>query len=145
VSARVDLRSFGYRHGDPGQGWGQLPAEPHVVIDVRVHFRDPHVCAELRQLDAADSRVRAAVLGTPGAAALAERIAGIAMAYLAGPDSGPVIIAVGCAGGRHRSAVIAEHAAAILARHRVAATVTHRDLRRPVISRTAAPAAAGAA
>lgn len=137
MSARVDLRSFGYGHGTPGQGWGELPAEAHVVMDVRGHFRDPHVSPELRYLTAADDRVRAAVLATPGAAALAERIAGTAMAYLAAPGRGPVVIAVGCAGGRHRSAVIIEHAARLLNQRGVPATVTHRDLHRPVIDRAA--------
>jgi RNase adaptor protein for sRNA GlmZ degradation len=137
VSPGVDLRSFGYGHGAPDQGWGDLPAEAHVVMDVRGHFRDPHVSPELRHLTAGDDRVRAAVLATPGAAALAERITGVAMAYLAGPGRGPVIIAVGCAGGRHRSAVIADHAARLLNQRGVPATVTHRDLHRLVIDRAA--------
>jgi RNase adaptor protein for sRNA GlmZ degradation len=141
VSARVILRSFGYGHGAPGQGWGEEPAAAHVVMDVRGHFRDPHVSPQLRHLDAADDLVRATVLATPGAAALGERIAGVAMAYLAGPGRDPVIIAVGCAGGRHRAPVIAEHAARLLNRRGVPATVTHRDLHRPVIDRAASPAA----
>jgi RNase adaptor protein for sRNA GlmZ degradation len=144
VSARVDLRSFGYGHGTPDQGWGELPAQAHVVMDVRGHFPGPHVSPELRYLDAADDRVRAAVLGTPGAVALAERIAGVAMAYLAGPGRDPVIIAVGCAGGRKRSAVIAEHAARLLNQRGVPAAVTHRDLHRPVTGRAAMPCLAGA-
>ena len=142
MSARVVLRSFGYLHGAPGQGWGEAPAEAHVVMDVRGHFRDPHDSPGLRQLTAADVQVRDAVLSTPGAAALAERIAGVAMAYLAG--RGPVIIAVGCAGGRHRSAVIAERAARLLNQRGVPAAVTHRDLHRPVTGRAAMPCLAGA-
>ena len=144
MSARVVLRSFGYLHGAPGQGWGEAPAEAHVVMDVRGHFRDPHDSPGLRQLTAADDQVRDAVLSTPGAAALAERIAGVAMAYLAGRGRGPVIIAVGCAGGRHRP-VIAEHAARLLNQRGVPAAVTHRDLHRPVTGRAAMPCLAGAA
>jgi RNase adaptor protein for sRNA GlmZ degradation len=142
VSPRVVLRSFGYLHGAPGQGWGEAPAEAHVVMDVRGHFRDPHDSPGLRQLTAADGQVRDAVLSTPGAAALAERIAGVAMAYLAGRGRGPVIIAVGCAGGRHRSAVITEHAARILSQRSVPVAVTHRDLHRPVAGRPSGQAAA---
>ena len=149
MSARVILRSFGYGHGAPGQGWVEEPATAHVVMDVRGHFRDPHVSPELRHLNAADDQVRAAVLATPGAAALGERIAGVAMAYLAGPGRDPVIIAVGCAGGRHRAPVIAEHAARLLNRRGVPATVTHRDMHRPVIDRAdgqpAVPCSAAAA
>lgn len=142
MSPRVDLRSFGYRWGAPDQGWDELPDQAHVVMDVRGHFRDLDDSPGLRHLTAADNQVRDAVLATPGAAALAERIAGVAMAYLAGRVSGPVIIAVGCAGGRKRSAVIAEHAARILSQRGVPTGVTHRDLHRPVTGRPAGQAGA---
>jgi RNase adaptor protein for sRNA GlmZ degradation len=56
-----------------------------------------------------------------------------------------VIIAVGCAGGRHRSAVIAEHAARLLNQRGVPAAVTHRDLHRPVAGRAGRQPAAAAA
>ena len=48
------------------------------------------------------------------------------------PTPGPVTIAVGCVGGRHRSAVIA---AEIARRIGPGATLTHRDITRPVIER----------
>jgi RNase adaptor protein for sRNA GlmZ degradation len=48
-----------------------------------------------------------------------------------------VTIAVGCVGGRHRSAGIAIEAARYLESAGVPVTVTHRDMGRPVIARAA--------
>lgn len=39
----VRLVSFGFLHSPP-------PPEAHVVVDLRTHFRDPHVSPEMRQL-----------------------------------------------------------------------------------------------
>ena len=58
-----------------------------------------------------------------------------ARTFLAGPSPGPVTIAVGCTGGRHRSVVIADETARRLRRTGVPAAVTHRDISRPVITR----------
>lgn len=137
MSAPVQLVSFGYGHGAPP------PAD--AVIDVRRRYRDPHVNPSLRHRTAADAEVVAAVMGTPGVQGLIGAIVALAHAYRRGPDRGPVTIAVGCAGGRHRSAVIATEAAWRLERQGVPADVTHRDMHRPVIERAAALAAGGAA
>jgi UPF0042 nucleotide-binding protein len=127
--ARIIVVSFGYLHSDPP------PA--HVVVDVRQHLRDPHAVAGLRHLDATSTRVRRAVMTTPGAVALAASVAGTAQALLSGPGSAPVIVAYGCAGGRHRSAVLAEETARILGKREIPAAVIHRDIGRPVIDRSA--------
>lgn len=124
----VRLISFGYLHDDP--------PEADVTVDVRTKFKDPHFDSGLRHLDATDGRVRRVVLATPGIAALADAIADIVQAFLAGPGSSPVTIAIGCAGGRHRSAVLADTTATILGTHGIPARVTHRDIGRPVVRRT---------
>ncbi|MEV4872299.1 RapZ C-terminal domain-containing protein, partial [Streptomyces syringium] len=54
----VEIVSFGYLHDEPPTA--------HLTIDLRHHFRDPHVSPELRYMTAADEPVRAAVLNTPG-------------------------------------------------------------------------------
>ncbi|HMG65622.1 MAG TPA: RNase adapter RapZ, partial [Streptosporangiaceae bacterium] len=95
----VHITSFGYLHGGP-------PAA-HIVLDLRHHFRDPHVSPELRELTARDGAVAAAVLTTPGINHLISATADLVQAYLAGPGAGSVTVAVGCAGGRHRAAVVA--------------------------------------
>lgn len=129
----VTIVSFGYGHGGPP------PA--HAVYDVRHHFKDPHVRPGLRGLTAEDPAVTAAVTGTPGVQRLVVAIALAVQSMLDGPQPGPVTVAVGCAGGRHRSAVIAERAAARLRDLCIPVTVTHRDMHRPVIERPARAAA----
>jgi len=66
AGAPVEIVSFGYLHGPPPTA--------HLILDLRSHFRDPHVDPGLRELTA----------------------------YRSGPSAGPVTVAVGCAGGRHR-------------------------------------------
>lgn len=126
--AAVEIISFGYGHG---------PApEAHLTVDVRHHFRDPHVDPALRELTARDERVRRAVLRTPGVGELVDATAAAVRAFLAGPSAGPVTVAVGCVGGRHRSAVVADTLRIVLLDdHDIPADVRHRDIDRPVISR----------
>ncbi|WP_327223014.1 ATPase [Streptomyces platensis] len=123
----VDIISFGYLHGDP-------PAA-HLTLDLRHHFRDPHVSPELRYMTANDRAVRQAVHNTPGIPALIEATADAIVAFLHGPSAGPVRVAVGCAGGRHRAAAVAMALKPALADEDVTATVTHRDLDKPVVQR----------
>jgi len=123
----VEIVSFGYGHG---------PApEAHATFDVRHHFRDPHVNPALRYLTATDSEVRTAVLSTPGIPGLIEAIVSAVHAYRRGPQPGPVTVAVGCAGGRHRSAAIAIEVARRLASDGATVAITHLDMARPVIER----------
>ncbi|WP_333745126.1 RNase adapter RapZ [Streptomyces ardesiacus] len=121
------ITSFGYLHGAP-------PAA-HLTLDLRRHFRDPHVSPALRHMTARDREVRQAVLGTPGIPALVEAISDAVVAYLNGPGGRAVNVAVGCAGGRHRAAVVAEAIRTALADENVTAAVVHRDLERPVVDR----------
>jgi UPF0042 nucleotide-binding protein len=123
----VTVTSFGYLHG--------APPEAHLTIDLRHHFRDPHVSPELRHLTAHDQEVRQAVYGTPGIPALIEALSDAVVAFLHGPSSGPVQVAVGCAGGRHRAAAVAMALRLALADENVGATVHHRDLHQPVVDR----------
>lgn len=123
----VRITSFGYLHGEP-------PAA-HLTVDLRHHFRDPHVSPELRDMTARDSEVRRAVLDTAGVPALVEAISDAVVAYLHGPGGQAVEVAVGCAGGRHRAAVVAAAVQTALADEDITATVIHRDLDKPVIDR----------
>jgi RNase adaptor protein for sRNA GlmZ degradation len=123
----VNLVSFGYL-------FGAAPAAD-ITVDLRVHFRDPHTDPALRGLTAADQAVTRAVLATPGVPLLCDAIAATAMAYRAWPSLKPVTVAIGCAGGRHRSAVVAEDVATLLDVDGVPVTVVHRDMHRPVSRR----------
>jgi RNase adaptor protein for sRNA GlmZ degradation len=91
----ISIVSFGYLHG--------APPRAHITLDVRIHFRDPHVNPALRHLTADDPEVRETVLNTPGIRALITATTAQVAAFRAGPTPGPLIVAVGCAGGRHRT------------------------------------------
>lgn len=123
----VHITSFGYLHDSPPTA--------HLTADLRVHFRDPHVSPELRHMTAADEPVRTAVMHTPGIRDVIDALALGVMGYRAGPSAGPVTVAVGCAGGRHRAATVAAALYDRLSRDGVEAEVTHRDLHRAVVAR----------
>jgi RNase adaptor protein for sRNA GlmZ degradation len=123
----VEITSFGYLHGRPPRA--------DLTVDLREGYRDPHVDPALRELTAADPRVTAAVLATPGVPALIRALAAAVRDLLG--DGGPVTAAIGCAGGRHRSAVVAVRLATALEADGVPATTVHRDIDKPVVRREA--------
>ncbi|WP_411121292.1 ATPase [Streptomyces sp. x-19] len=127
MTAAVEIVSFGYLHDAPP------PAD--LTLDLRHHFRDPHISPELRYMTAEDEPVRAAVLDTAGVTDLVAAASMAVAAFAAGPSAGVVTVASGCAGGRHRAPTVALTLANLLrlAGHEV--TVTHRDLHRPVVQR----------
>ncbi|MGW8065198.1 RapZ C-terminal domain-containing protein [Streptomyces ziwulingensis] len=120
MPAVVEIVSFGYLHDEP-------PAA-HLTLDLREHFRDPHVSPELRSMTARDEPVRAAVLSTPGFVELARATAEAVKAYASGPSSETVRLADGCTGGRHRAPVFAATLAGLLRDAGYEVVVRHRDL-----------------
>jgi RNase adaptor protein for sRNA GlmZ degradation len=128
--AAVTNTSFGYLHNAPPEG-------AHLIIDVRAHFRDPHVDPRLRYLDATDSRLCQAVLETPGTWKLVLAASSAIRAFLDGPGAGEVLVAVGCSGGRHRAPSIATAIGDTLNGWGTAARVQHRDMAKPVVTRDA--------
>lgn len=127
MNADVVVVSFGYGHG--------TPPEAAITLDLRTAFRDPHVDPRLRHLTAADRAVRVAVLRTPGVRHLMKATVKQVAAYRKGPSAGQIVIAVGCAGGRHRSATFAHYLARRLTRRGLRVQLKHRDLTKPVINR----------
>ncbi|MFJ6382986.1 ATPase [Kitasatospora sp. NPDC092039] len=123
----IDVVSFGYLHADP--------PDATLTLDLRRHFRDPHVDPALRQQTAQDLPVRQAVLATPGVHELIVSTALLVDAFDAGPAEAPLTIAVGCAGGRHRAATVAMALARRLAKTGTTVRLTHRDLDKPVVDR----------
>lgn len=129
----ITITTFGYLH--------DAPPPAHITLDLREHFRDPHIDPALRYLTARDTAVHEAVRTTPGVLPLLDAAAHAVLAYLAGPSAGPVTVAVGCAGGRHRAATVGDLLATTLAEtHGLDVTLTHRDLDKPVATRCAVPA-----
>ena len=114
------ITSFGYLHGDPP------PA--HITIDSRDLFRDPHIDPAMRQLTGKDQRVIDNVMTQPRAHWTALHLADILRGLASqGVD---VHLAIGCAGGRHRSVVLAD----VIASH-LGMVAQHRDLDKPVVQR----------
>jgi UPF0042 nucleotide-binding protein len=125
--ATVEITSFGFLHDDP-------PAVD-LLVDLRRHFRDPHMSPQLRYMTADDAPVREAVLGTSGVRQLVEATAAAVDAMASGPSAGVVTIAAGCAGGRHRAPTVAREVARRLVDAGHAVIVRHRDLDKPVVQR----------
>ena len=127
----LTIYSFGYLHGVP---------DATVTVDVRKILRDPHIDLTLRYLTAYDARVRAKVHATPGALELAGELASVAtrLIALSTRTGAPVALAIGCAGGRHRSAALAMWIAEALTSTGHSVAVTHLHIDRPVVERPAA-------
>lgn len=127
--SEITITSFGYLHGE-------APAA-ELTLDLRHHFRDPHVSPELRYLTAHDQAVRDAVRSTPGITQLVAATAAAVEAYASGPSAAdkPLRVATGCAGGRHRAASVALELADTLTARGYHVRVTHRDLDKAVVER----------
>ncbi|MEZ7132673.1 RNase adapter RapZ [Nonomuraea sp. AD125B] len=124
----VEITSFGYGHA--------APPEADIVVDARRRFRNPHADPAMRELTGLQESVRAHVLATPGVAAVVRRTAQLAAELThATAAGGPVTVAVGCVGGRHRSVAMAQAIATELAAAGLPVTLVHRDVARPVIQR----------
>jgi RNase adaptor protein for sRNA GlmZ degradation len=138
----VTLVSFGYGHRASSTDTASIDGAT-IVIDVRRHFSDPHVNPALRKLHGFDAEVRAAVMTTPGVEELVQALIGMIYAFRSGPVPGPVKIAIGCVGGRHRSVAIALEVCDRLwtTDHRVSVGIRHRDIDKPLLPRRASKSA----
>lgn len=123
MTADIMIVSFGFRHG------GQPDAD--VTLDVRRILRDPHVDPAMRELTGFDRKVRDHVIATPGALNLVRNLVDVALDLAV---LGDAVIAFGCAGGRHRSVVLAELLGECIAGNGVAYRVVHRDIDKPVLA-----------
>lgn len=117
-----------------GELHSPLP-DAHIVLRLGDHFRDPHIDPRLRELTARNWRVRRTVLRTRGIRRLLRATVRQVRAYHDGPSGEVVTIATGCAGGRHRSAVVAGLLARRLRRRGLTVVVIHRDIGKPVVHR----------
>lgn len=135
----LTIRSFGYLHTDDGAA----PEGATITLDLRRLLRDPHTDPAMRELTGAHPRVQAKVMATPGAReTLAALDALTTAAMLAAGPSEPVTVQIGCAGGRHRSYVIASMLASVIADRRRAGgaledevALMHLHAHLPVVAR----------
>lgn len=150
----VTIVSIGRLHdGNEGE-WADVLQRATIALDLRDHFRDPHIRADLRQLTAHDQAVRDTVMGTPGVREVLAATALQVLGYLAGPTAAPLTVVTQCAGGRHRAATTAmvlravvsgdvEEAAAYgladaarqFAGRDLVVDLVHRDLAKDVVDR----------
>ncbi|MFD9714430.1 P-loop ATPase [Streptomyces sp. NPDC060006] len=103
----VTIVSVGRLHDEREGEWGDVLQRATIALDLRAHFRDPHVHADLRQLTAHDQVVRDTVMGTPGVREVLAATALQVRGFLAGPTAAPLTVVTQCAGGRHRAATTA--------------------------------------
>ncbi|MEV5408587.1 RNase adapter RapZ [Thermopolyspora sp. NPDC052614] len=120
----VEVTSFGYGHA--------APPEADIVLDGRRLFRNPHASPAMRAMTGLDPAVYEHVLSTPGVRQVVDHTAACVRELLAATGQS-VRVGAGCAGGRHRSVVIARALADELAATGVDVRVHHRDVDKPII------------
>jgi UPF0042 nucleotide-binding protein len=128
-TVQVVVESFGYLHN---------PApEAHLTIDLRQALYNPHHDPAMRELTGLHPLVRDHVLATADAQEILAAAARLVATLLPGHDRRAklVRVAFGCAGGRHRSVVLANELTNLLLTAGIGAEVTHRDVLRPVVRR----------
>jgi UPF0042 nucleotide-binding protein len=127
----VVITSFGYLHP------GGAPTA-HLTVDLRELLHNPHADPAMRELTGLDPAVRDHVLTTPGAADVLDGMAASTAAlWRTRQPQWLTTVAIGCAGGRHRSVALANALA-----HRINASgagasvqIVHRDILRPVVQK----------
>ena len=126
MRSRVHITSFGYLHGPP--------PEALLTVDVRTLFRDPHIDPAMRELTGLDRAVVERVMSQDGARAFvarfSEAISGLSLVH------SRLTVALGCAGGRHRSVVMVNEFGKWQEAFGFGTpTVVHRDIDKPVVTR----------
>ena len=121
---RVNLVSFGYKHGVPG--------DADVVLDCRF-LPNPYWDPELRQLTGLDAEVQQYVTASGLADRFAEQAEGLVEFLLKAfddADKSLLTIAFGCTGGHHRSVTMVERFSQWLREQGREPNVRHRDIER---------------
>jgi UPF0042 nucleotide-binding protein len=118
--------SFGYLFGPP--------PEADLIFNVSDWFHDPDVHEDLRRLTGLHYAVIMNVLATEGVIPAIEALFE-AIAVLVGLRVKPVILALGCRGGRHRSPCLADQIGVRGIALGWTVAVEHRDIHRPLLPR----------
>lgn len=120
---RVNLLSFGFKHG--------VPIDCDLLVDVRF-LTNPHFIESLRNLTGRDEAVREYVFRSPDAAEFVNRyrdLLGFLLPRYKLEGKAYVNIGIGCTGGQHRSVAIAEAIYAAMVNEPYLLSVSHRDAR----------------
>lgn len=121
---RVNIKSFGFKHG--------APHDVDVLLDARF-LPNPYWEQSLREYRGTDQQVSDFVLSQPGAVRFIDSAEEMLRSMLDGYQTEGksfVSIAVGCTGGHHRSVAVVEELARRLEGDGVTVRTTHRDLER---------------
>jgi UPF0042 nucleotide-binding protein len=129
-ASQAVISSFGYLH----PGADVVTATADIVVDLRDHFRDPHIDPALRELNGHDDAVRDKMLTTPGVRVFVRGL-GVALQALLAVSDRTIYVALGCAGGRHRSVVIADAIVEYLDESGYNAVAAHHHISLPVVKR----------
>lgn len=116
-----------------------LPAdcpEPTVTFDLRDFLRDPAHKPDGSMLDRTglEEDVRQFVLDTPGAR---ELVATVVPMVFSMAQVKPVVVMVGCAGGKHRAAAVGQELASQLERFGLRVKVAHLHVDLPRVIKAA--------
>lgn len=125
---KVRVISFGYLHA---------PApDAEITVDLRAVLHNPADDPTMRERTGLERRVIEHVMATPGSAEIIDALIATVRAYVSELDRRflAVTVAVGCAGGRHRSVVIANAVGHLLRRNEIPTYIEHRDVARPVVT-----------
>lgn len=130
----VTVVSFGYLHPRPSE-----LDTADLVEDVRKRFRDPHHDPRFRELTGLDAAVQGRVLRQPGVDRFLADLDTHVMRKIRTPSRATrpqaFTVAIGCAGGRHRSVVLADKLTELLKRRGLTVEVRHLHIHRPVVAR----------
>jgi UPF0042 nucleotide-binding protein len=127
------LTSFGFLHLPKDATGRPVPPMADRIEDVRDRLRDPAAARDLLDLDGLNPQVQHIVLNTPGARELIDNLADYADI-----PAGPRRIAIGCAGGKHRVAGLAELLARALRDRGRQVEVEHLHVHLPRVLKTPA-------
>jgi UPF0042 nucleotide-binding protein len=124
ASIRIDITSFGYRHG--------VPPDSDLVFDVRF-LPNPNYIPQFKKLSGRHPSVARYIRSFPQTIEFIERISDL-LVYLIPhyirEGKSYLTIAFGCTGGHHRSVMIASEIRKRLARAGFKVKETHRDVAR---------------
>jgi len=124
ANIRIDITSFGYRHG--------VPSDSDLVFDVRF-LPNPNYIPQFKNLSGRHPSVARYIRSFPQTIEFIERISDL-LVYLIPhyirEGKSYLTIAFGCTGGHHRSVMIASEIRKRLARAGFKVKETHRDIAR---------------
>lgn len=118
----VQCMSFGFKYG--------FPAEADLMLDVRC-FPNPYYIPELKNKTGLDQEVRDYVLGSADTREFLSRLKAMLdhlLPLYAGEGRARLVVAIGCTGGKHRSATIAGELANHIMQCGYRAMIQHRDI-----------------